>query len=240
MTLHRPAGASAGSRQACWPAAGGGLDQDLVGVLDPGKRVAVGVPRRDVPANRATKSGTPVTGSLDASGSPDCDPIATPLAGTPNTAATPCDPIAYNDAADPKVEHPPAPAVGDHPALGISTPFHRGIPELCEVVADGLEPVAVGGRSISTSGLTAPYAQGARTLPPIVAASALVLHPRESECGRVLGRTCGPRRHLMPALVATQGGVVAVACCWLPHGRQDPAVARFLGYGLLGSGAPTR
>jgi hypothetical protein len=152
-----------GSCRPCWPAAGGVLDQDLVGVLDPGKRVAVGVPRRDVPANRATKSGTPVTGSLDASGSPDCDPIATPLAGTPNTAATPCDPIAYNDAADPKVEHPPAPAVGDHPALGISTPFHRGIPELREVVADGLEPVAVGARSISTSGLTAPYAQGART-----------------------------------------------------------------------------
>jgi hypothetical protein len=43
----------------------------------------------------------PVSWSLLAVGPPDCDPIATPLAGTRNTAATPATPSPNNDAANP-------------------------------------------------------------------------------------------------------------------------------------------
>ena len=56
------------------------------------------------PSRRATKPAgqRPVTGPPSDGSSPDCDPIATPLAGTPDTAATPCDPIAHTDAASPR------------------------------------------------------------------------------------------------------------------------------------------
>jgi hypothetical protein len=69
----------------CW------LTTDLaVGGSNPSRRATKPAGQRPVIARRADgRSG-------------DCDPIATPLAGTPDTAATPCDPIAHTDAAAPR------------------------------------------------------------------------------------------------------------------------------------------
>jgi len=60
------------------------------------------------PSRRASKTPAqrPCYRAIERWQSPDCDPIATPLAATPDTAATPCDPTAHTDAASPEVEAP--------------------------------------------------------------------------------------------------------------------------------------
>jgi hypothetical protein len=169
----------------------------------------------------------PVTGSPSDGRSPDCDPIATPLAGTLHSAATPCDPIA-----------------------------HDNIHELPEVVADGLEftadPLAGHQRQRSR----APYAQGARTpalhhrsVCPGRCPSGGVVRPRRvvrfarlmQRRVRVPGPAFGPRRlrwQSQPALAGTQGRPcppLATACitppwhCWP---RPSPATRASVGGGL--------
>jgi hypothetical protein len=130
----------------------------------------------------------PVIGPLNASRSSDCDPIATPVGGTADTAATPCDPIAHTDAASAEVEAPPAAACWPAPtAPAIARqPTRRGRVPMPSIV--GLSAL-----------VTAPRGGGAAAPSGALRAIDPSARPRS-------WRTFGPRRlrrQSMPALVAT-------------------------------------
>jgi hypothetical protein len=119
------------------------------------------------PSRRATKGAGQrhCGGLLNAGRLPDCDPIATPLAGTPDTAATPCDPTAHTNAASPEVKVPPAAAVGDGSRSWLPDRRPAGHPLSCPRSWPGAR--AFGGDlladPISAGDRTSTYAQGART-----------------------------------------------------------------------------